>query len=185
MPRPSKPRPKPLGEFAEKLLTPVVQRQTGMTLDLVAAWEQIAGSEHYARTAPERMKWPRGSVDEFTPATLVVACEGTHAVFFQHAAGTVVERLNRFFGFPAVDRVQIVQKPVRRDPAARPTPPRPDAAAARAVERQVAGVADPGLREALAKLGRGVAADAERTGGDRSSSVQPRPGKGNDAEGRG
>ena len=168
---------KPLGEFAETLLTPIAQRQTGMTLDLIAAWEQIAGPEHYAKTAPERLKWPRGTVDEFTPATLVVACEGSHAVFFQHAAGTVVERLNRFFGFAAVDRVQIVQKPVTRTVPARPAPPRPTREGARAVDERVAAIADPGLREALRRLGRGVAADAAveaaaETSGTRSSAVQ-------------
>ena len=160
-------RPRPLGEFAEHLLTPIAQRQAGMTLDLIAAWEQIAGPEHYERTRPERLKWPRGTADEFTPATLVVACEGSHALFFQHATGLVVERLNRFFGFPAVDRVQIVQKPVHREAPPRPDPPQPSREAARAVDARVADVADPGLREALRKLGRGIAAET------RSSEVQP------------
>ena len=164
--KPGPRQPKPLGEFADRLLTPIAQRRSGMTLDLIAAWEQIAGPEHHPLTRPERLKWPRGTADEFTPATLVVACEGSHAVFFQHAAGTVVERLNRFFGFPAVDRVQIVQKPVERERAARPSPPEPAPDDARAVDERVAGIVDHDLREALRKLGRGVAAER------RSSAVQ-------------
>ena len=167
---------RPLGEFADTLLSPIARRQTGMTLDLIAAWEQIAGPDHFERTAPEHLKWPRRTADEFTPATLVVACEGAHAVFFQHEAGAVVERLNRFFGFAAVDRVQIVQRPVRRERPARPRPPEPSREGARSVDAKVAGVADPGLREALRRLGRGVAADERRAArpgeGGRSSPVQ-------------
>lgn len=149
---------KPLSDYATKLLSPVTERQAGMTLDLLASWDEIAGPEHAARTRPEGLKWARQSEDGFEPATLVVACEGAHAVFFQHETGPLVERLNHFFGFHAVDRVQIVQRSVRRPSKAKRAPrERPEAVAA--VTSRVGGVEHDGLRAALDRLGRGVFRD--------------------------
>lgn len=148
---------RPLADFATRILSPVTERQAGMTLDLLGAWEEIAGPVHARHTRPERLRWPRGDVEEFSPATLVVACEGAHAVFFQHETKVLMERLNGYFGFAAVDRVQVVQRPVRRReerPERRqPTLPR---AAERDLGSRLEGVADERLKAALRRLGRGV-----------------------------
>lgn len=148
---------KPLADFATRLLSPVLERRAGMTLDLLGAWEEIAGPVHAARTRPERLKWPKGDADDFKPATLVVACEGAHAVFFQHETKVLMERLNGFFGFAAVDRVQVVQKPVtpREERVARQVPTL-DRREERSLQSDLARVENDGLRIALAKLGRGV-----------------------------
>ena len=148
-------RLRPFGELAETLLSPLTERQTGMTLDLIAAWEHLAGPDHARRTRPERLKWPRTSADEFAPATLVVACDGAHAVFFQHETKGLIERLNRFFGFAAVERVQIVQKPVEgvEDKWERPVP---DRATLRRVEKRLDHIKDQGLRAALTRLGAAI-----------------------------
>ena len=151
----------PLADFATRLLSPVVERQAGMTLDLLAAWDQLAGPDHAARTRPERLKWPRGDAEEFKPATLVVACDGAHAIFFQHETKVLIERLNTFFGFAAVDRVQIVQRPLAAREAPRPAPPTLAPARERALQRDLRRVDDERLRAALARLGRGVASEAE------------------------
>lgn len=148
---------RPLADFATRLLSPVVERQAGMTLDLLGAWDQIAGPTHAAHTRPERLKWPKGDAEEFKPATLLVACEGTHAVFFQHDTKLLIERLNAFFGFAAVDRVQIVQKPMpRKDEPPPRRAPSLSRSGERALQRELERVEDEPLRQALLKLGRGV-----------------------------
>ena len=79
-----------------------------------------------ARTAPERIRWPRDG----KAATLVVRCDPSLALQFPHETDRVRERLNAYFGYPAVGAVKIVQQPVgaaaeaasRRRPPARAVP---------------------------------------------------------------
>ncbi len=88
------------------------------------------------------------------PGVLVVACDGARAVLFQHELSQVLERLNIFFGFDAIARIRIVQKPVVQiAPRRRHGLPPIDAASARRIEEIVQGVDDEKLRKSLAELG--------------------------------
>lgn len=131
-----------------------------MTLDLIAAWEEIAGPDFATCTRPEKIRWPRraSELDAFEPATLILACDGAKAVFLQHESGELLARLNLFFGFEAIARIKIVQKPVR--PPHRPEPPRVDLTAAeeKRLGDRLRAIADPELRHRLEKFGRGVIA---------------------------
>ena len=74
------------------------------------------------------MSWPRRvHEDEPEPATLVLRVEGPVALEIQHLSGVIIEKVNRFFGWRAVGRIQIRQAPLRRrakGPHAAPTRPR-------------------------------------------------------------
>ena len=79
------------------------------------------------------------------------------ALFFQHEQAVLIERINLFFGFAAIKRVRILQKPV----ADIPKPPKGKAAElsdeeTRRLNKLLAGIADPELREKMEKLGRGI-----------------------------
>lgn len=160
-----KPVGRPLGDFAAKVLEPVIARRAGMTLDLIAGWEELAGPRHAAYTRPERIVWPRRAHedDPFAPGTLIVACEGARAIWLQHEAGEIVERVNVFFGFQAICRLKIVQRPVARlDRPAPKEPPSLDAAGRKHLEEMLAGVGEGPLRERLMKLGAGIIARERR-----------------------
>jgi hypothetical protein len=69
----------------------------------------------------------------------------------------LIERINAFFGYGAVARLAFTQGPPVTAAAA-PAPLRQlSAEEQRAIEARVAGVADPDLRAALARLGSAVA----------------------------
>jgi len=104
----------PVADLVSKLLDPVIERRAGMTLDLIASWTEIVGEHHASRSRPEKLHWPRQISDDnpFEPATLIVACEGGHALYLQHDTGTVIERINSYFGFAAVAKLKLVQKPL-------------------------------------------------------------------------
>jgi hypothetical protein len=157
---------RPVFELAALVLEPVIARRAGMKIDLLAGWAQIAGPLHADYTRPEKIIWPRqrGDDDPYEPGVLVVACDGARAVLFQHELSQVLERLNIFFGFDAVARIKIVQKPVVQVAARRRhgLPPI-DAASASRIEAIVQGVDDEKLRKSLAELGRGVIGRARRS----------------------
>ena len=123
---------------------------------VVSRWSEIVG-ERYARVScPESIRFPHGR-RQCGVLTLVV--EGAHAPMMQHVAPVIVERVNRFFGYQAVERVQFKQGMVRVAEAkrTRAAPPslRPLPADLGDSLREVA---DPELRACLESLARGIAA---------------------------
>src|SRR5207237_7910496 len=83
-------------------------------------------------------------------ATLVLRVDGGRSLDVQHNARQIVERINAYFGYAAVAELRIVQAPVGlEDRYARPAP----RVSARPLTQEVAHLADPGLRHALARLG--------------------------------
>ena len=154
----NKPRslPRPLGQLVGKTIADALARQGFASTGVVTHWTEIVGPEIADHAEPMRMVWPRRvHEDDPEPATLVLRVEGPVALEIQHLSGMIIERVNRFFGFRAVGRIQIRQAPlVRREKKKAPPPPDPET-----VARLAAGmtdIADDGLRNALARLGASV-----------------------------
>jgi hypothetical protein len=70
-------------------------------------------------------------------------------------SGIILERVNRFFGWPAVGRLALRQAPLTRR-SGRTAPQRPDPAATAAVAARLPGTMDEELRQALARLGAAI-----------------------------
>jgi hypothetical protein len=121
---------------------------------IVSRWREIVGPRYAAVSAPESIRFPHGKK---SGGTLTLVVEGAHAPTMQHVAPTIVERVNRFFGYPAVERIAfrqgIVQtermKP-RKEPAALPPIPAE-------LGDSLREVVDPELRVCLEELARGLA----------------------------
>lgn len=148
-----------VADILGRVLEPVLARKTGMRLDLIKIWPEIVGEQFADQTRPEKIKWPRRSHedDPFKPAQLIVACEPSVALFFQHEEASILERLNVFFGFQAVDRIRILQKPVMGAERQQTSVEKPISKAQREkIGFMLAKVEDPDLRETLARLGKGV-----------------------------
>jgi hypothetical protein len=156
--------PQPVADLATAILDPMLRRRAGLSVALVQSWEEVAGPRLAGVTRPEKIIWPRrrDEGDPHEPATLVVACAGVAAMRLQHETAELLGRVNAFLGYGAVGRVRIVQKPVE-DQAPRRRAPRP---LTPQEEQQIGavtgGVEDDGLREALARLGAGIARKTRR-----------------------
>ena len=146
-----------LSELVARVLDPVTARRGFATADLVAAWPEIVGRRIAEGTRPQKIVWPRGDDTGMDGGVLHLAVDGPRAVLIQHEVDQIVERVNAFLGYAAVARVRLIQAPVAgpaETPAPRPLDPEGEARLSDAV----AGVEDDGLRDALARLGRGVLA---------------------------
>jgi hypothetical protein len=139
------------GASVARLVGPIVARHGGGVLArLKAEWPAIVGPELAAAIWPESLA--RGGA-------LKLRVAPARALEIQHRAPLVIERINLFFGRPAVTRLALVQGPL---PLAGP-PPQPPArqlqpSETAALERQLEAVADPELRDALVRLGRSILA---------------------------
>lgn len=120
---------------------------------LITHWDTVMGPELAAHLSPERLSFPRG---ERRNGTLRLRVAAAFALEAQHLEPVIIERINGFFGYGAVARLALVQgPPLRTAPA--PPPIRPLSPAEQAtLEARLDGVADPELRQALARLGAAV-----------------------------
>ena len=114
---------------------------------IVSRWSEIVGERYAKVSSPESIRFPTGRKG---CGTLTLLVEGAHAPLLQHLAPIIIERVNRFFGYEAVNRVIFKQgRPV----ASRPRPPRPDL---RPVPKELGEglreIADPELRACLESL---------------------------------
>ncbi len=120
---------------------------------VVSRWPEIVGARFAAVSAPESIRFPRG---ERQDETLHLVVRGAHGTMMQHIAPEIVERVNRFFGYPAVARVVMRQGDV--------APPRPRAAppSLKPVPVELGdslrAIVDPELKAVLSALAAGVAA---------------------------
>jgi hypothetical protein len=120
---------------------------------VVSRWAEIVG-ERYARvSSPESIRFPAARK---SGGVLTLLVEGAHSPLLQHLSPLIIERVNRFFGYEAVNRVVFRQG---RLPARRPETQRPQL---RPVPKELGEglrqIADPELRACLESLAGQIAA---------------------------
>jgi hypothetical protein len=161
--KPSRSFAKPLRDLLGKVVGDAFTRQGFASAELVTRWAEIAGAEIAAHSEPVKIQWLRASPSSSadgggpgsgSPGTLVLRVEGPAAIEIQHLADLICERVNRFLGWRAVERVALRQAPLRR-PQRQAAPPADPAAAAR-IAAGMPEIADDDLRQALARLGAAV-----------------------------
>jgi len=153
----NKPRSaRPLADLVGPALSAAFKRHGFASTEIVTHWDDIVGAEIAAHCEPIKITWPRrNDAEEPEPATLVLRCQGPAAIEIQHLAGVIVERVNRFLGWRAIERVALRQAPLARRAKPQP-PPAIDAAEARRIAGQMTDIADDDLRTALGRLGAAV-----------------------------
>jgi len=121
---------------------------------LVTQWEAVIGAELAEKLSPERLTFAR---NERRNGTLRLRVASAFATEAQHLEPVLIERINAFFGYGAVARLVLVQGPPLNAPSARPALRALSRDEQQAIETRVAGIADPELRAALARLGTAMA----------------------------
>lgn len=145
-----------LPELLGRLLDPAARRRGLAEARLLTDWPLVIGAQLAARCQPVRLSGGRDRAG----GVLTIHVGGASALELQHSAPQLIERINGFFGYPAVARLRLIQAPpARQVKRAGPRATRPLAAAElRALATLVEPVRPPKLRAALAGLGRTVAA---------------------------
>jgi hypothetical protein len=122
---------------------------------IVSRWGEIVGDRYAKVSCPESIKFPPGKK---AGGVLTLMVDGAHAPLIQHLAPIIVERVNRFFGHAAINRIVFRQG---RPPAPAPRPERPPL---RPVPKQLGEslreIADPELRACLESLASQIAASS-------------------------
>lgn len=151
-----------IAEVANRLVDPVLARKAGINTALIGSWDEIAGADFAECTRPEKISWPRRNNDlasesgGMEPGVLTIACEGSRALFLTHAQGELIQRINGFFGYPAIRQIRIVQKPVTPMHKYRRKPRALTASENAHLKTLTGEIENENLKAALDKLGRAV-----------------------------
>ena len=138
------------GAALPRIVGPILARHGGGAVArLKTDWAAIVGAELAAACWPEALG---------RTGTLKLRVTPMKALEIQHRAPLLAERINLYFGRAAVVRLALVQGPLplpESGAAREPTRPLavPETAA---LDRQLAEIDDPALRQALDRLGRAV-----------------------------
>src|SRR5258708_28902688 len=126
MNKPGSSYPRPLADVLRKTLGDAFAKQGFAAVELVTRWPDIVGPEIAAHSQPEKIQWPRTpqARNAPEPGTLLLRVEGPAALEIQHLSDVILERVNQFFGWQAVDAVRLRQAPPT-PPTETPPPPAP------------------------------------------------------------
>lgn len=136
------------------ITAPIFKTRGFAEAGILTDWPAIVGEMLGRRTAPERIAFPR---NDRRGGTLHVTCESAFAPELQHLAPQVIERINGYFGYPAVAQIKILHGRVAQRAAAAKKPPLPVKGTAEAAAPYEDDDADP-LGSALARLGAAIKA---------------------------
>lgn len=144
---------------ADRITKPVFGRHGFVSGALVVDWAAIVGSAVASYTLPIRIRFPPG---ERAQGTLEIKVgSSAFATELQHLEPLIVERINGYFGWNAVARLRLRHGPLPPRTKRAAPPPEPDSPTSARLNAVLDKVEDPNLREALARLGRYVAAKKE------------------------
>lgn len=148
-------RPRAAGELVGTIGDPSFRRFGFVQGSIVSRWAEIVGERYSKVSLPESIRFPAGRK---AGGVLTLLVDGAHAPLIQHLTPMIVERVNRFFGHAAIDRIVFKQgKPPA--PSARPERPQ-----LRPVPKELGEglreIADPELRACLESLAAQIAASS-------------------------
>ena len=146
-------RPRSTGELIGGIGDPSFRRFGFVQSSIVSRWAEIVGERYAKASSPESIRFPAGRK---AGGVLTLLVDGSHAPLIQHLTPLIVERVNRFFGYAAINRIVFRQG----------KPPAPAAKVARPELRPIPKelgeglreIADPELRLCLESLAARIAA---------------------------
>jgi len=145
-------RPRAAGELIGEVGGQSFRRFGFIQSSIVSRWNEIVGDKYARVSAPESIRFPSGRK---SGGALTLTVEGAHAPLIQHLAPAIIERVNRFFGYAAINRLifrqgKIAEKsePVTRA-SLRPVP--------KELGEGLREIADPELRACLESLAARIA----------------------------
>jgi hypothetical protein len=149
----------PVAVAAARVAAPLLKKRGLAEARIVTEWRAIVGDSVAQRSAPVRLVRPRRGEDA-AGGTLRLRVAGAWALEFQHIAPDLIARINAYFGYPAVARLQFIQAPL---PAERNRPSSPAALGAplgdeieARLAAQASKIEDPDLRARVIALGRAL-----------------------------
>jgi hypothetical protein len=152
---------KAIGAQVPRMTREALKRRGPAYATLIAEWANIVGPELASSCLPEKLSAPppppKGVDLPRAAGVLTLRVGAGAAMELQHLAPQLIDRINSFVGYRAVERLRFVQGPLpgQGKPPAPPPPPLTKEETAR-LDSLVESVPDENLRQSLRRLGDGM-----------------------------
>ena len=103
--------PLPLAALLPKLTRKALGKFGFSYIGLITDWATIVGPDIAKMSAPEKLTFPRNKRDS---GVLRLKAEGGAALEIQHLEPQILDRINTYFGYRAVMRLNIINGPVNK-----------------------------------------------------------------------
>lgn len=144
----------PLTAEVRAIARPILGRHGFVGLDILSQWEDIVGTDLARGIRPQKLTFEG---NKRTDGTLhVQSAGGAFAMIFEHQKARVIDRINTFFGYPAIARIKIWQGAFRPEVTDQPETRPLTAAEAADLTKRVAGIEDPDLRDCAYRIGQEI-----------------------------
>ncbi len=153
------------GSFVPKIAAKAFEKFGFHSAEIMTDWARIIGADIAKYTEPERLKWPRSFSSGETLAdgrdarpggTLILRVDPSRALDVEYKAAEIMDRINRYFGYRAIETLKIIQAPLKKTAniaaTATDAPPPTDVPV-------VVSILDDGLKSALTSLWSSVQRD--------------------------
>lgn len=102
-------KPRSLSDLVPGLTKDILGKKGLLFGKMLAEWHQIAGADIAAKTVPLDLKYAK-KLDKKSQATLHLAVQSAYALELSYQKALLIERLNMFFGYPAIKDIKMVQQ---------------------------------------------------------------------------
>ncbi len=102
-------KPRPLSDLVPGLTKDILGKKSLLFGKMIAEWPHIAGADIAGKTTPLELKYAK-KLDQKSQATLHLAVQSAYALEISYQKALLIERLNMFFGYPAIKDIKIVQQ---------------------------------------------------------------------------
>ncbi|MHA1527882.1 MAG: DUF721 domain-containing protein [Alphaproteobacteria bacterium] len=153
------------GETARKRLGEAAPRHGFAEPEVLMRWPEVVGERLSSLCVPVKVSYSRA---HRLGATLVVRVEGARATEVEHLGPRIIERVNQFYGYRAIDRLQVTQTTggasdeFAEAPAGYAGPAEPSSAAEARAAELTRGIRSEALRAALTRMGAHVLSRGEK-----------------------
>jgi len=150
-------KPRSLSDLLPGLTKDILGKQGQLFGKMLAEWTHIAGADIAAKTTPLDLKYAK-KLDKKSQATLHLAVQSAYALELSYQKSLLIERLNMFFGYPAIKDIKMVQHDNimgNKKPLAKP-PRLLTMQEEQILDKMVGGIQENDLQMALKNLGKAI-----------------------------
>lgn len=148
---------RPVSDLVPRLIEASLGKKSLLFGKMLAEWPHIAGPDIAGKATPLDLKFAK-KLDQKSQATLHLAVQSAYALEISYQKALLIERLNMFFGYPAIKDIKMIQQTSlmgnKKPPA---PPPRPlTLGEEKAIDGMVTEIQENDLQTALKNLGKAI-----------------------------
>lgn len=99
---------KAIKAVVNRVVNPIAKKRGIIHGKIILEWEKIVGHQYATYCAPLKISFRQGYR---TYGTLHMKVNPSHALLVNHSQDLIIEKINTFFGYKAVNKITIIQMP--------------------------------------------------------------------------